>query len=229
MAKANSGGSSPGNNATSGTPATVIFPDYDKRLAVWRPRQSCSLGWRNPSENRQSDTSRLREPTTGSRIRANQAAGNAARDAIAAAHPGSLIEQSFVTAFGVRRLDVLAKSGLAIESKVGRTSLTSTIQAQIAKDQWLLQNSVDVTAVEWVFSCSGVTGQIGPTGPLAAAQQGGYFVENGAVSIHWNVYEPYDPGCCGPGAGSPSSRGAAGVQSVSRDQAEPDRDASSPA
>lgn len=29
--------------------------------------------------------------------------------------------------------------------------------------------SGDVTGIEWVFSRSGVTGQIGPTGPLADA------------------------------------------------------------
>lgn len=98
----------------------------------------------------------------------NQAAGNAPRDAISAAHPGSLIEQSFSTPVGVRRLDVLTQSGLGIESKVGRTSLTATTRSQIAKDSLLMSNG-DVTGIEWVFSRSGVTGQIGPTGPLTDA------------------------------------------------------------
>jgi len=98
-------------------------------------------------------------------IAANAAAGNAARDAIAAQYPGSLTEQTFSTALGARRVDVLTQDGLAIESKVGRTSLTSGIQSQIAKDQLLLQNG-DVNGVQWVFGRSRVTGQIGPTGPL---------------------------------------------------------------
>jgi len=105
----------------------------------------------------------------GGGILANQAAGNAARDAIAAAHAGSLTEQTFSTALGARRVDVLTQNGLAIESKVGRASLTSDIRAEIAKDQWLLQNNPDITGIQWVFTRSAVTGQIGPTGPLAAA------------------------------------------------------------
>lgn len=104
----------------------------------------------------------------GSRIAANQAAGNAARDVLAAAHPGSLIEQSLTTTAGVRRLDILTQSRLAIEAKVGRTSLTATTRSQIAKDSLLLRNG-QVSDVEWVFSRSGVTGQVGPTGPLADA------------------------------------------------------------
>lgn len=99
---------------------------------------------------------------------ANQAAGNAARDAIAAENPGSSIEQTFQTALGARRVDVLTQNGLAIESKVGYTSLSSSIQAQIAKDQLLIENG-DVTGVQWVFGRSAVTGQIGPSGPLGAA------------------------------------------------------------
>lgn len=105
---------------------------------------------------------------TGSRLAANQAAGNAARDAVAAAHPGALIEQSVTTTAGVRRIDILTQSRLAIESKVGRTSLTAATRSQIAEDSLLLSNR-QVTGVEWVFSRSGVTGQIGPTGPLADA------------------------------------------------------------
>jgi len=105
---------------------------------------------------------------TGSQIAANQAAGNAARDALAAGHPGALIEQSFSTTAGVRRLDILTQSGLGIESKVGRTSLTATTRSQIAKDSLLVRNG-DVTGIEWVFSRSAVTGRIGPTAPLADA------------------------------------------------------------
>lgn len=101
-------------------------------------------------------------------ILANQAAGNAARDAIAAANPGSLTEQTFQTMLGARRLDVLTQEGIGIESKVGYTSLTRSIQAQIAKDQALL-DSGDLSGVQWIFSRSGVTGRAGPSGPLGAA------------------------------------------------------------
>ncbi|HEU5004348.1 MAG TPA: RHS repeat-associated core domain-containing protein, partial [Actinomycetota bacterium] len=101
-------------------------------------------------------------------IIANQAAGNAARDAIAARYPGANIEQTFQTALGARRVDVLTQDGLAIESKVGYTSLTKSIQLQIAKDQLLMQNPA-ISGVEWVFSASAVTGQVGPSGPLAEA------------------------------------------------------------
>lgn len=111
-------------------------------------------------------------------IAANQLAGNAARDALAAAHPGSLIEQSFSTTAGVRRLDVLTRGGLGIESKVGRTSFTAATRSQVAKDSLLLGNG-DVTGMEWVFSRSGVTGQIGPTGPLADAL--------GKAGIPWSL------------------------------------------
>ena len=78
------------------------------------------------------------------------------------------MEQSLRTTAGVRRVDVLTPSGLAIESKVGRTSLTSAVRSQIVKDQLLLQDGA-VTGVQWVFTRSDVTGRVGPTAPLAAA------------------------------------------------------------
>jgi filamentous hemagglutinin len=98
----------------------------------------------------------------------NQAAGNAARDAIAARYAGSQTEVTFNTALGARSVDVLTQNDLAIESKVGYTSLTRTVQSQVAKDQLLMQNG-DVSGVQWEFSRSAVTGQVGPSGPLAAA------------------------------------------------------------
>jgi hypothetical protein len=62
----------------------------------------------------------------------------------------------------------LTQDGLAIESKVGYTSLSQSVQLQIAKDELLMQNPA-ISGVEWEFSPSGVTGQVGPSGPLAAA------------------------------------------------------------
>jgi hypothetical protein len=104
----------------------------------------------------------------GAGVLANQAAGNAARDAIAARYPGAETEVTFQTALGARRVDVLTPGGLAIESKVGYSSLTQSVASQIAKDQWLVANG-DVTSVKWDFSPSQVTGRAGPSGPLAAA------------------------------------------------------------
>jgi hypothetical protein len=96
----------------------------------------------------------------------NQAAGNAARDAIAASRPGSLIEQNFRVTGGLRRVDVL--DGLTgIESKVGRTSLTPAVRQELARDIKIMRSG-QLDAVEWHFSPSGTTGLGGPTGPLRA-------------------------------------------------------------
>jgi hypothetical protein len=94
----------------------------------------------------------------------NQAAGNAARDAIAAARPGSLIEQNFRVTGGLRRVDVL-DGVTAIESKVGRTSLTPAVRQELARDIKLLRSG-QVDSVQWHFSPSPTTGLAGPTGPL---------------------------------------------------------------
>jgi RHS repeat-associated protein len=96
----------------------------------------------------------------------NQAAGNAARDAIAGARPGSLIEQNFRVTGGRRRVDVL-DGVTAIESKVGRTSLTAPVRQELARDIKLLRSG-QVDAVQWHFSPSPTTGLGGPTGPLRA-------------------------------------------------------------
>lgn len=81
---------------------------------------------------------------------------------------GSLTEVTRVTELGTRRIDILAGNGLAIESKVGYTALSTTVQQQIARDALLLQAG-RVNAVEWWFSRSAVTGLIGPSGPLQDA------------------------------------------------------------
>jgi hypothetical protein len=110
------------------------------------------------------------EETSSVGIATNKAAGDAARDEILAENHGAEKEQSFNTALGVRRVDVLTTGRVAIESKVGRTSLTPTVELQIAKDRLLVQSG-KVNSVEWAFTPSGVTGQVGPTGPLADALQ----------------------------------------------------------
>jgi len=101
--------------------------------------------------------------------RANQDWGNDVRDAIAAEHPGSDIEQSFETSLGGRRIDVLTPEGLAIESKTGYTSLTPTVAREIAKDKLLLQDqNNEINAVKWIFSGNRF-GESGLSGPLADA------------------------------------------------------------
>lgn len=111
-------------------------------------------------------------------VLANQAAGNAARDAIAARYPGAETEVTYETPTGPRRVDILTPEGGEIESKVGYTSLTKSIASQIEKDQWLVKNG-DVSSVEWEFSRSEVTGRAGPSGPLAAALD--------KAGIRWSV------------------------------------------
>jgi hypothetical protein len=91
-------------------------------------------------------------------------AGDAARDAIAAARPGSLIEQNFRVTGGLRRVDVLHGT-TAIESKVGRTSLTLEVRQELARDIKMLRAG-HVDAVEWHFSPSPTTGKMGPPRPL---------------------------------------------------------------
>ena len=107
--------------------------------------------------------------TAAERLAANRTAGNAARDAIASRYPGSLVEQTLHTALGDRRIDILVDSARAIESKVGRTSATERVLSEIAKDKWLLKNDPKITGIEWQFSRSEVTGEIGPTAAVAAA------------------------------------------------------------
>jgi hypothetical protein len=55
----------------------------------------------------------------------------------------------------------------AIESKVGRTSLTKDVRRELARDV-KLRRSGQVEALEWHFTRSGVTGMIGPSAELRA-------------------------------------------------------------
>ncbi|CAG9001008.1 MAG: hypothetical protein CENE_03016 [Candidatus Celerinatantimonas neptuna] len=100
---------------------------------------------------------------TDSTVQANKAAGDAARDAIAA-RTGGVIEQNFRVPGGLRRVDVLDGT-TAIESKVGRTGLTKRVRQELARDVKMLRSG-QVDRVQWEFSRSGVTGKSGPTGPL---------------------------------------------------------------
>lgn len=114
-------------------------------------------------------------------IKANRIAGNTARDRIASRYPGARTEVYQPTSLGGRYFDVLTPQGLAIESKVGRTSASKFIRRQIAKDYELLQKG-RVNAIEWEFTRSAVTGKVGPTGPLRQALQN--------AGITWRCVEP---------------------------------------
>ncbi len=104
-------------------------------------------------------------------ITKNKISGDATRDNIAKRYPGSKIEQFRSTSDGARFFDVLTPAGLAIESKVGRTGLTTgkngTLR-QLLKDKELLDDAI-VPEIMWEFSRSPITGKIGPTPKLEAA------------------------------------------------------------
>ncbi len=119
------------------------------------------------------DVSQSAPNATRSTVRANQAAGNAARDAIAAREAPALIEQNLRVTGGLRRIDVLKQGNriVGIESKVGRTGLGrsgSRVRQELARDIKLLRSG-QVDEIVWEFSRSARTGKIGPTGPLRQA------------------------------------------------------------
>ena len=70
----------------------------------------------------------------------------------------------FSTSQGARYIDQFA-NGIANESKVGYTSLTSSVRTQLSKDVELLQTQ-QVQGVNWHFFESPVTGLRGPSQPL---------------------------------------------------------------
>ena len=72
------------------------------------------------------------------------------------------------TSLGARYIDQLV-GGTANESKVGYTTLTQTIQKQIAKDSELLGGDPTINAVTWHFFESPVTGAGGASAPLIDA------------------------------------------------------------
>jgi hypothetical protein len=74
--------------------------------------------------------------------------------------------RSFWTPHGTRRLDSLTPDGMAIESKVGRTSASKRILDEVEKDLWLWRNGSKVEGVEWWFRRSPKTGKIGPSSRL---------------------------------------------------------------
>lgn len=73
------------------------------------------------------------------------------------------------TSLGGRFVDQLV-NGVSNESKVGYTTLTKSVQTQIAKDVELMQTK-DVNGVTSHFFESPVTGLGGPSQPLLSALQ----------------------------------------------------------
>lgn len=63
-----------------------------------------------------------------------------------------------------RRFDVVA-DGIAHESKVGRTSLTSSVERQLSSDAYLIETGA-IGGAHWHFLASDITDSFGPTGPL---------------------------------------------------------------
>ncbi|MPT31993.1 MAG: hypothetical protein E2600_10090 [Chryseobacterium sp.] len=77
---------------------------------------------------------------------------------------GGESQVSFKTTLGQRYIDQLV-NGIANESKVGYTSLTSTIKKQIAKDVELIADK-EIKGSVWHFFKSPVTGKVGASKPL---------------------------------------------------------------
>jgi hypothetical protein len=137
------------------TPELVRTGGYDDRLQLVRTSAP-------PGDYRSA-------PQTAGVLR-NKAVGDAGADAIAARYPGAMREVTLQAESGIRRLDVLTPEGLAIESKVGRTSLTAATRQQIARHAELLNDPFSpVSSVEWHFLRSPTTGRYGPTAPLLEA------------------------------------------------------------
>ncbi|WP_167247281.1 hypothetical protein [Acinetobacter sp. Tr-809] len=81
----------------------------------------------------------------------------------------------FSTSQDGRYVDQLV-GGIANESKVGYTSLTSGVRNQIAKDAELIK-SRDIDGATWNFFTSPVTGRSGPSAQLRRA------LENAGIKI----------------------------------------------
>jgi RHS repeat-associated protein len=103
----------------------------------------------------------------GATLKANKIAGAVGEDFLSNQFGGEP-QAGFSTTQGRRVVDNLTPEGVAQESKVGRTSLTKRVKAQIAKDVELVNTPGNgVNSAQWNFF-SGTTG-VGPTGPLSNA------------------------------------------------------------
>jgi RHS repeat-associated protein len=100
-------------------------------------------------------------------LAANKTAGKAGEDFLNKAYGGQA-QVSMNTSTGRRVVDNLTATGVSQEAKVGRTSLTKRVKAQIAKDVELIKSTTSrVNSGEWHFF-PGATGK-GPTYSLSEA------------------------------------------------------------
>ncbi|ELV1430591.1 RHS repeat protein [Escherichia coli] len=97
-------------------------------------------------------------------VQRNKTIGDKVRDMIAKERGTTLIEQNYRVTGGLRRIDVV-DGVTGIESKVGRTGLTTRVRQEVARDIKILR-SEQLDQIEWVFTRSPTTGKIGPTKPL---------------------------------------------------------------
>ena len=97
-------------------------------------------------------------------VQRNKTIGDKVRDMIAKERGTTLIEQNYRVTGGLKRIDVV-DGVTGIESKVGRTGLTTRVRQEVARDIMILR-SEQLDQIEWVFTRSSTTGKIGPTKPL---------------------------------------------------------------
>ena len=97
-------------------------------------------------------------------VQRNKTIGDKVRDMIAKERGTTLIEQNYRVTGGLKRIDVV-DGVTGIESKVGRTGLTTRVRQEVARDIKILR-SEQLDQIEWVFTRSSTTGKIGPTKPL---------------------------------------------------------------
>ncbi len=120
----------------------------------------------------------LKQVVVPTQIQINKQNGDAASDAIAKRFPGARREVTLQTSDGPRIIDALTEEGVAIESKVGRTSLSKDVRRQILKDVELMNDPLTpVKQVIWEFGISPISGKAGPTAPLKK------FLENNGILI----------------------------------------------
>ena len=167
----------------SRTPAEVALDLLDLGLTFWPPgRAQKVLPELRKDLEIQAHRERFTREAWEGRVgdergpQINKLIGDEAADSIASRYTVAAREEYFpVDGLGGRRVDILTKEGVAIESKVGRVGLKTTpkghsIVDQIAKDKALLDDPTSpVKSVEWHFTKSPITGRGGPTEPLRRA------------------------------------------------------------
>jgi RHS repeat-associated protein len=148
-----------GGNAAECDAAEAAFSSGDESaLGIGADEVVASMG-----------SAATREDVLTTPIAVNKAFGDFWADQIAARYPNAEREVTFMAPSGPRVIDVYdPTTGMAIESKVGRTDLGRNARRELSRDQELLQSG-QVRSIEWQFHRSTITGKVGPTAPLARA------------------------------------------------------------